>query len=159
MMERAEILTAMGELKLHGMKDAYDEIIATAVKRQHEPQRVVGDLLTAEMVGAEAATIGRLRARLWDEIGSFLTRRIDVALSAEERSRLAQYRAAPPESLSGRRVASVNLLDGIKLIFEDGSWILVRESGTEPIARVYVEAKSAGDVSALAAAAQGLLKE
>ena len=49
MMERAEILTAMGELKLHGMKDAYDEIIATAVKRQHGPQHVVGDLLTAEI--------------------------------------------------------------------------------------------------------------
>ena len=57
MMERAEILTAMGELKLHGMKDAYDEIIATAVKRQHEPQRVVGDLLTAEIAEKQARSI------------------------------------------------------------------------------------------------------
>ena len=46
-MERAEILTAMFELKLFGMKSAFDEIITTAVKRQHEPQRIVGDLLTA----------------------------------------------------------------------------------------------------------------
>ena len=37
-MERSEILTAMGELKLYGMKAAFDEIITTAVKRQHEPQ-------------------------------------------------------------------------------------------------------------------------
>jgi predicted ATPase len=37
----------MGELKLYGMKAAYDEIMATAVKRQHEPQRIVGDLLNA----------------------------------------------------------------------------------------------------------------
>jgi len=48
-MERAEILAAMGGLKLFGMKAAYDEIVAAAVKRQHEPQRLVGDLLTAEI--------------------------------------------------------------------------------------------------------------
>jgi len=72
---------------------------------------------------------------------------------------LARRRASPPDSLAGRKVASVNLLDGLKLIFADGSWILVRESGTEPVARVYVEAKSAADVSSLAEAAQGLLKE
>ena len=39
----------MGRLKLYGMKTAYDEIMATAVKRQHEPQRIVGDLLNAEI--------------------------------------------------------------------------------------------------------------
>src|SRR4029079_13122080 len=39
----------MGELKLYGMKAAFDEIMATAVQRQHEPQRIVGDLLHAEM--------------------------------------------------------------------------------------------------------------
>ena len=43
-MERSEILTTMAELKLHGMKAAYDEIISTAAKRQHEPVRIVGDL-------------------------------------------------------------------------------------------------------------------
>jgi hypothetical protein len=48
-MERSEIMSAMGELKLYGMKSAFDEIIATAVKRQHEAQRIVGDLLTAEI--------------------------------------------------------------------------------------------------------------
>jgi DNA replication protein DnaC len=49
MMERSAILTTMGELKLFGMRSAYDEIVATAVKRQHEPQRVVSDLLSAEL--------------------------------------------------------------------------------------------------------------
>ena len=43
-MERSQILETMSGLKLFGMKAAYDEIIATAVKRQHEPQRIVGDL-------------------------------------------------------------------------------------------------------------------
>jgi DNA replication protein DnaC len=49
MMERSEILAAMSELKLYGMKAAFDEIIATAIKRQHEPQHFLGDLLTAEI--------------------------------------------------------------------------------------------------------------
>ena len=56
MMERAEILTML-DLKLFGMKSAFDEIIATAVKRQHEPQRVVGDLLTAEIAEKQARSI------------------------------------------------------------------------------------------------------
>ncbi len=49
MMERAEILATMADLKLYGMRAAYDELMATAVRRQHEPQRVVGDLLSAEI--------------------------------------------------------------------------------------------------------------
>ena len=56
-MERSEILTAMGELKLYGMKAAFDEIIATAIKRQHEPQHIVGDLLTAEITEKQARSI------------------------------------------------------------------------------------------------------
>ena len=53
MMERSEILTAMSDLKLFGMKAAFDEIITTAVKRQHEPQHIVGDLLSAEISETE----------------------------------------------------------------------------------------------------------
>ncbi len=56
-MDRAEILATMSELKLYGMKAAFDEIITTAVKRQHEPQRVVGDLLTAEISEKQARSI------------------------------------------------------------------------------------------------------
>lgn len=56
-MERSEILATMSELKLYGMKAAFDEIITTAVKRQHEPQRVVGDLLSAEINEKQARSI------------------------------------------------------------------------------------------------------
>src|ERR1700693_1373835 len=56
-MERSDILASMGELKLYGMRAAYDEIITTAVKRQHEPQRVVGDLLGAEINEKQARSI------------------------------------------------------------------------------------------------------
>lgn len=57
MTERSAILAAMAELKLYGMKAAYDEVIAAAVKRQHEPNRVVGDLLSAEISEKQARSI------------------------------------------------------------------------------------------------------
>jgi phosphoglucomutase len=125
----------------------------------HVPEKdgILADLLTAEMVGASGRTIGQLRSELWKEIGPFLTRRIDLELSAEARKRLADYRRRPPSAVSGRRVASVNQLDGIKLIFEDGSWILIRESGTEPVARVYIEAHSPSDLEALTRAGRELI--
>ncbi|HSP99780.1 MAG TPA: ATP-binding protein, partial [Candidatus Dormibacteraeota bacterium] len=56
-MERSQLLDLMGELKLYGMKAAFDEVMATAVKRQHEPQRIVGDLLTAEISEKQARSI------------------------------------------------------------------------------------------------------
>ena len=56
-MERSKILDMMAELKLFGMKAAYDETLATALKRQHEPQRFVGDLLRAEISEKQARSI------------------------------------------------------------------------------------------------------
>jgi DNA replication protein DnaC len=56
-MERSEVLDAMGQLKLYGMRGAYDEIIGTALKRQHEPQQIIGDLLTAEISEKQARSI------------------------------------------------------------------------------------------------------
>jgi phosphoglucomutase len=125
----------------------------------HVPEKdgILADLLTAEMVGAAGKTIAALRSELWKEIGPFLTRRIDLPLSPEEKAKLATIRKSAPASVSGRKVAKVNQLDGIKLIFEDGSWILVRESGTEPVARVYIEAKTEKDLDALARAGRELI--
>jgi DNA replication protein DnaC len=56
-MERTEILDLMGTLKLYGMRSAYDEVMATAIKRQHEPPRIVGDLLSAEITEKQARSI------------------------------------------------------------------------------------------------------
>ena len=56
-MERAEVLDMMNALKLYGMRNAYDETLATAVKRQHEPQHFVGDLLKAEISEKQARSI------------------------------------------------------------------------------------------------------
>ncbi len=56
-MERTEVLAMMDELKLYGMRHAYDETLATALKRKHEPQRFVGDLLKAEISEKQARSI------------------------------------------------------------------------------------------------------
>ena len=56
-MERTQVLDMMSELKLFGMRNAYDETLATAVKRQHEPQHFVGDLLKAEINEKQARSI------------------------------------------------------------------------------------------------------
>ena len=56
-MERTEVLDMMGTLKLYGMKGAYDEALATAIKRKHEPQRFVGELLKAEISEKQARSI------------------------------------------------------------------------------------------------------
>ena len=56
-MERSDVIDAMGKLRLYGMRVAYDEVRTTAVKRQHEPQQIIGDLLTAEIREKQARSV------------------------------------------------------------------------------------------------------
>ena len=56
-MERSDGIDAMGKLKLHGMRAAYDEVLTTAVKRRHEPRQIIGDLLTAEVREKQARSV------------------------------------------------------------------------------------------------------
>jgi DNA replication protein DnaC len=56
-MERTQVLELMATLKLYGMRGAYDEVMATGIKRQHEPPRIVGDLLAAEIAEKQARSI------------------------------------------------------------------------------------------------------
>jgi DNA replication protein DnaC len=56
-MERTQIFDMMAQLKLYGMRAGYDEVMATGIKRQHEPPRIVGDLLNAEIAEKQARSI------------------------------------------------------------------------------------------------------
>jgi hypothetical protein len=61
MIERTDVLELMTQLKLYGMRAAYDEVMSTGIKRRHEPPRIVGDLLAAED-RREASTIDQVSA-------------------------------------------------------------------------------------------------
>jgi DNA replication protein DnaC len=56
-MERTDLFELMGELKLYGMRLAYDEVMTTGIKRQHEPPKIIGDLLKAEIAEKQARSI------------------------------------------------------------------------------------------------------
>src|ERR1700709_463673 len=56
-MERSDILELMSTLKLYGMRAAYDEVMTTGIKRRHEPPRIVGELLSAEIAEKQARSI------------------------------------------------------------------------------------------------------
>lgn len=92
-MERSQVLDVMSQLKLYGMKAAYDEIITTAAKRQHEPQRIVGDLLTAEIREKQARSIKYqmtiARLPLAKEIDEFLEQQRNVVLTGGTGKRFA----------------------------------------------------------------------
>jgi DNA replication protein DnaC len=57
LMERTDILELMSTLKLYGMRAAYDEVMTTGIKRRHEPPRIVGELLSAEIAEKQARSI------------------------------------------------------------------------------------------------------
>jgi phosphomannomutase len=83
---------------------------------------------------------------------------VDLPFTPEEVAALKARKTSPPDRFAGRKVASVNRLDGMKLLLEDGSWFLVRESGTEPVARVYAEARTQEDAVSLARAAREIVE-
>ena len=80
-----------------------------------------------------------LLALLFSKIGAHYYDRIDTAFSGDRSSREARILSAKPETIGGLKVTGLNTLDGFKFLLEDGGWLLIRFSGTEPIMRVYCE--------------------
>ena len=109
MMERSAIMTTMGDLKLFGMRSAYDEIVVTAVKRQHEPQRVVSDLLTAELSEKQARSIkyqiAIARLPMAKEIDEFVFDGTPITILTPEALRLRHEPDANCASYDGLRRA------------------------------------------------------
>lgn len=124
--------------------------------RGHVPEKdgILACLLVAEMTAARRATLREQLAVLFRKAGAeFWPLRANLHLTPEVQARTLQRLRTDPKEFAGRRVARVNRADGLKLIFEDGSWILMRASGTEPILRVYTEAASVQDSRRLQAGA------
>ncbi|XVH32909.1 phosphoglucomutase/phosphomannomutase family protein [Haloferacaceae archaeon DSL9] len=76
---------------------------------------------------------------------------------AEKARVLSDLESSLPETVAGKEIADVVTMDGFKLLFEDGSWLLVRPSGTEPKLRVYAEADSRATVETLLDAGRSLV--
>lgn len=97
-------------------------------------------LLLLEMTARERQPLSRLIRELTREFGPFYYHRVDVSFPLEKRAALLQSLIQkPPASLDRVRVSAVKDFDGVKFILQDGSWLLIRPSGTEPIVRIYSE--------------------
>jgi phosphomannomutase len=113
--------------------------------RGHIPERdgIFNCLLLLEAVLAAGKKPSEIVRDVWREFGEFHFERRDLHVPIESGQKLVNdLRENTPDSFAGYKVVSVATLDGTKLIFEDESWILFRQSGTEPVLRVYCEATS-----------------
>ncbi|HEU5393320.1 MAG TPA: phosphoglucomutase/phosphomannomutase family protein [Candidatus Methylomirabilis sp.] len=150
----------IGDLLTQGKILLGGEESAGLTVRGHVPEKdgILACLLAAELVAAhDGLSVAALLQHLYRAVGTVLCRRVNLPLSPAGEGRLQAVLADPPETLGGRRVAEVNRLDGTKLLLEDGSWVLLRPSGTEPMVRLYVEASSRERLDALEAAGRALL--
>jgi phosphomannomutase len=97
--------------------------------------------------------LGAVLERLYGEVGRLLSIRVNVPLSDAVRRALPARIAEPPRALGARPVKRVQTTDGLKLHLDGGAWVLVRPSGTEPVARLYVEAADDATLATLRDAA------
>lgn len=125
----------------------------------HAPNKdgVLADLLIAEVWALHREPLSARYAKLMKKYGAFHSSSINLHIAgAQKDALLSRFRDAPPRSFAGVGVADALTIDGIKLNLEDGSWLLMRPSGTEPLVRVYMEARSKGRLRELEHAAAAI---
>src|SRR5256885_189857 len=115
---------------------------------RHLPEKdgILACLLVAEMVARTGKKLGELIEEMYKEFGFFYSKRADMKLTQSLKDSVAKNLANPPAELEGMKVRDVNTTDGVKLIFDDATWLLFRLSGTEPVARIYSEAGTPKDL-------------
>ena len=127
----------------------------------HIPERdgIAAGLLLLELLATERKPITKLIAQLEKEFGPHRYGRIDTHFPLHKRAGLMEFlQKNPPAKLLRSPVAQVKSFDGVKFVAEDSSWLMLRGSGTEPILRIYAEAKSDADVRKLLARGAQLTK-
>ena len=121
--------------------------------RGHIPEGdgVLMGLLLLEIVATSGVSLGELVQDLLQEVGPAFYQRTDLRLNhpvaKDEMSRMLIDEA--PAAIGGEDVAGITSIDGVKYLIADGSWLLIRPSGTEPVLRVYAEGRSPEMVKAL----------
>jgi phosphoglucomutase len=117
----------------------------------HYPEKdgILACLLAAEAVAARGTSLTEQLKELYARVGKLESGRIGVRLTSELMKSLGPKLQEDPKEFGGRHVERTNRMDGVKFIFADGSWLLMRPSGTEPVVRIYAESKSEKDLEVL----------
>lgn len=113
--------------------------------RGHLPEKdgILACLLVAEMIAARKSSLGEQLRDLFRRVGGeFWPVRKNLKVSEEVHAALPARLSRDYKEFKGHRVASANHTDGLKLVMEDGAWVLMRPSGTEPVVRIYTESAS-----------------
>ena len=122
----------------------------------HIPEKdgILADMLVAEAIAYEGKPLSQLVQEVIVEVGGPLyNHRVDLRLTnPHKKAVLDSFTQSPPTQIAGLAVKEVGRKDGIKLYLEEGSWILLRPSGTEPLIRVYLETNSPRKVAQIAEA-------
>jgi phosphomannomutase len=124
--------------------------------RHHVPEKdgILAGLLCCEAVACRGKSLGRQLQDIFAKVGSFYPQRENFRLTEEVKAKFTEKLRLEPREFFGHQVQEVVRTDGLKLVFADGSWVCYRLSGTEPVVRVYSEARSEGDLSKLSGAAK-----
>ena len=112
---------------------------------RHIPERdgILAGLMLLELLATERRSVNKLIADLEGQFGPHYYGRIDTQFPLEKRAALMEFcKNNPPPTLLRSPVVEVKSFDGVKFIAADGSWLMLRGSGTEPVLRIYAEAKS-----------------
>ena len=138
----------LGEMILDGRAYLACEESAGMSVTGHVPEKdgLLAGLLAAEMVAVRGKSLAAQREELFTKVGAYHSAREDTAVTPDQVTRLRERMARPPGKVGARPVSKATVLDGLRLDFDDGSWLLMRPSGTEPVVRYYVEARSPSDL-------------
>jgi len=118
----------------------------------HIPERdgIAAGLMLLELLATERVSVNKLLAKLEKQFGPHRYGRIDTHYPLEKRASLMEFlQTNPPAKLLRSPLANIKTFDGVKFIAQDTSWLMLRGSGTEPILRIYAEAKSEAGVQKL----------
>ncbi|MFP3294458.1 MAG: phosphoglucomutase/phosphomannomutase family protein [Hydrogenobaculum sp.] len=114
-------------------------------------------LFIIEMMLLEDKSLSDIIKDIFNKYGEAYYNRVDLKVEEHIKDRLKNLIKNPPDVLEDIKVQKVNTKDGLKLIFEDDSWVLLRASGTEPLIRIYAEATSKDLLNTLLLKAQKLV--
>ena len=117
----------------------------------HYPEKdgILACLLAAEAVAVRGKSLTEQLNELYRRVGKLESGRIGVKLTEEIAGILKEKLAREPSEIGGRKIENINRIDGVKFIFADKSWMLLRPSGTEPMIRIYAETENKDDLEVL----------